>query len=105
EGQESRSQRDEGKEKRHQEVWILLASLLLLAGVIGPDSLGPGHGEYLPQRLILLGLAALVPAFDIKLTNKWGRLTAASLGVALLLQTLILWDYALDSNRTAGQII
>jgi hypothetical protein len=78
---------------------------LLATGVIGPDSLGPGHGEYLPQRLILLGLAALVPAFDIKLANRWGRLTAATLGVALLLQTLILWDYALDSNRTAGQII
>jgi hypothetical protein len=105
EGQESRSQRDEGKEKRHQEVWILLASLLLVTGVIGPDSLGPGHGEYLPQRLILLGLAALVPAFDINLTNKWGRLTATCLGVALSLQTLILWDYALYSQRTAGQII
>ena len=96
---------DAGTEKRDQGVWILLASLLLVAGVIGPDSLGPGHGEYLPHRLILLGLAAVVPAFDIKLTNKWGRLTAACLGVALLLQTLILWDYALDSNRTAGQII
>ena len=103
--QEARSQLDDGTEKRDQGVWILLASLLLVAGVIGPDSLGPGHGEYLPQRLILLGLAALVPAFDIKLTNKWGRLTAACLGVALLLQTLIVWDYALDSHRTAGQII
>jgi hypothetical protein len=27
------------------------------------------------------------------------------LGVALLLQSVIIWDYALDSNRTAGQII
>ena len=104
-GQASRSQRDEETEKRDQGVWILLASLLIVAGVIGPDSLGPGHGEYLPQRLILLGLAALVPALDIKLANKWGRLTAVSLGVALLLQTLILWDYALYSQRTAGQII
>jgi len=37
---------------RGQGVWLLMASLLLLAGVIGPDSLGSGHGEYLPQRLI-----------------------------------------------------
>ena len=103
--QDTRSDHDDAPVNRGEGVWILLASLLLVAGVIGPDSLGPGHGEYLPHRLVLLGLAALLPAFDVRLTSNWGRLTAACLGVALLLQTLILWDYALDSNRTAGQIM
>jgi hypothetical protein len=104
-GQDARSKETDAAEYRGQGVWLLLTSLLVVAGVIGPDSLGSGHGEYLPQRLILIGLAALVPVFDVKLTNHWGRLAALCLGVALLLQSVIIWDYALDSNRTAGQII
>ena len=85
--------------------WLGLGLFLLLAGWVGPDSLGPGHGEYLPQRVELLGLAALVPAVDFKISTRWGRLAMASLAGASLLQTLIVWDYALYSDRTAGQMM
>ena len=37
---------------------------------LGPDSLGEAHGDYLPQRIVLLGLVALVPIFDIDL-SRW----------------------------------
>jgi hypothetical protein len=103
--QSERLRHEDREGRRDQGIWLALAALLMLVGLIGPDSLGEGHGEYLPQRLVLLGLAALVPAFDVKLTNVWGRLAAACLFLALVLQTLILWDYALYSQRTAGQII
>ena len=78
---------------------------MLLGGVLGPDSLGPGHGEYLPQRLVLLGLVAMVPAFDIPLATRWGRLAAGCLAAAVGLQTVIVWDYALHCKHTAVQII
>ena len=78
---------------------------LLLVGFVGPDSLGAGHGEYLPQRLELLGLAALVPGINLKLGGKLGRLTASCLVIAVALQSVIVWDYAIHSERTAGQII
>ena len=45
--------------------WIILAALLIVGGVVGPDSLGAAHGEFLPQRVVLLGLVALVPVFDV----------------------------------------
>ncbi len=85
--------------------WIVLAALLLAAGVAGPDSFGAAHGEFLPQRVVLLGFIALVPIFDVDLSRWWGRALLASLTAAVALQSAIVWDYGLYSDRTAGQII
>jgi hypothetical protein len=85
--------------------WLSLAALLILGGVIGPDTLGASHGQYLPQRIVLLGLAGLVPVFDVDLARWPGRTVAAALTLAVGLQSLIIWDYAFYSDRTAGQII
>jgi hypothetical protein len=86
-------------------IWLAFGLSLLLAGLLGPDSLGSGHGEYLPQRLELLGLAALVPAVDFRLDAIRGRLAWICLLVATSLQSLIVWDYAIYSDRTAGQVM
>jgi hypothetical protein len=85
--------------------WFLLAGILVVGGVIGPDSLGEAHGDYLPQRIVLMGLVALVPIFDIEHARWWGRGCVAALVVAVALQSVIVWDYALFSDRTAGQLI
>jgi hypothetical protein len=86
-------------------VWASFGIFLLLAGLLGPDSLGSGHGEYLPQRLELLGLAALLPAVDLRLDTVVRRLAAFCLLIAAALQIAIVWDYALYSDRTAGQVM
>ena len=85
--------------------WFLLAAILIVGGVVGPDSLGEAHGDYLPQRIVLLGLVAMVPIFDIDLSRSWGRGATVALTAAVVLQSVIVWDYALYSDRTAGQII
>ena len=85
--------------------WLLLAFLLVVGGVAGPDSLGEAHGNYLPQRVVLLGLAALVPIFDIDPARRWGRGCVTALVAAVVLQSAIVWDYAIYSDRTAGQMI
>ena len=91
--------------RRTRLVWWFYGSLMLLGGILGPDSLGPGHGEYLAQRLVLLGLATLVPALDIQLTTRWGRLAAGCLVIAIGLQAVIVWDYAFHCKQTAAQFI
>ena len=84
---------------RSRRAWWVLAALLLIGGVLGPDTLGAGHGHYLPQRVILLGLAALVPVV------RFGPASSSLLGVALVLQSLTVWDYAQTSQRTAGRLL
>ncbi len=84
--------------------WSWLAALFLVGGIVGPDSLGSAHGEYLPQRVLLMGLVALVPALRLDGDAKILRMAGAALTVALTVQSAIVWDYALTSHRLAGAI-
>ena len=85
--------------------WAWLAALLLIGGIVGPDSLGANHGEFLQQRVMLLGLVALVPIANLDAKGRSGRLITAALVLALGVQSAIVWDYALTSRRTAGAIM
>jgi len=82
--------------------WLILALLLLVGGLIGPDTLGVNHGNYLQQRITLLGLVALVPclAFEAEGFLRLGYTLALTGAVAV--QSAFVWDYAFVSNRTAG---
>lgn len=82
--------------------WVFLAALLILGGTVGPDSLGTSHGHYLPQRVALLGLAALVPVLDLASPSRTRRAGTAALAFALAVQSGLVWDYARESDRTAG---
>ncbi|MDR3617840.1 MAG: hypothetical protein P4L85_00705 [Paludisphaera borealis] len=90
---------------RERRAWQALGAILVMGGVFGPDSLGPGHGDYLPQRLALLGLVALVPTFDRAAKSWTQRAAAGAIVVALVLQTVVVWDYALDSQRKVAQMV
>lgn len=85
--------------------WWILAGLLVLGGVVSPDTLGSGHGNYLPQRVVLCGLAALAVAVEIDAASWLGRFATGALAIAVALQSAIVWDYALHSDRTAGAIM
>ena len=81
--------------------WWLLAALLIAGGIVCPDTLGASHGNYLPQRVVLLGLVALVPALNLD-GSRWPAWAgAAALVVALAVQTAFVWEYALHSDRIA----
>ena len=83
----------------------MLAALLLVGRHCRTRLFGAAHGEFLPQRVVLLGFIALVPIFDVDRSRWWGRALLASLIAAVALQSAIVWDYGLYSDRTAGQII
>jgi hypothetical protein len=82
--------------------WAVLAALLILGGLAAPDTLGASHGHYLPQRIVLLGLAALLPVLDLDPARRPVRGCVLALIVALAIQSLLVWDYAGLSGRTAG---
>jgi hypothetical protein len=108
-GRDESSQASVAQQPAHPDRgWWVLAGLLILGGLFGPDSFGPTHGEYLPQRVVLLGLVALVPVFRINpvaaRSTRLEWVVVGALAIALALQSLVVWDYALYSNQTAGSI-
>jgi hypothetical protein len=87
---------------RPRRAWGALALVLIMGGVAAPDTLGSSHGHYLPQRIVLLGLVALLPTLDLD-PRRWSvRACAAALLVALAIQSALVWDYALEAQRIAG---
>jgi hypothetical protein len=85
--------------------WRFLAAFLIVGGLASPDTLGPEHGNYLPQRIVLCGLVALAVVIEVDLRRWPGRLAAAGLAMAVAIQSAIVWDYAFHSDRTAGEIV
>jgi hypothetical protein len=84
--------------------WWVLSGVLLIGGIAGPDTLGAEHGDYLQQRIVLLGLAALIPVLRLEPRGRLGRICVMSAVVALAVQSAIVWDYAQTSERTAGTL-
>jgi hypothetical protein len=85
--------------------WGVLAGLLLLAGIAGPDTLGETHGHYLSQRVVLLGLVALVPLLDLGARGWAARGAVAAIAVAVALQAAFVWDYAGFCRRAVGPLM
>lgn len=81
--------------------WVILALLFLAVWLIGPDGLGERHGGFLRERILLLGLVAIVPALELDARKIGIRVGAAALMAAAVLQLAATWDYALTSNRLA----
>jgi hypothetical protein len=85
--------------------WSVLATLLLLGGLASPDTLGPEHGFYLSQRIVLLGLASFVPLLDFDTKGWAGRGATAALVVAVAVQSGFVWEYALTSQEQVGALV
>ena len=90
---------------RESRAWLILAGVLLTAGTIGPDTLGLNHGHYLPQRIFLLGLVALLPVLDFGRKSTSARIGRLALLVAWGLQTLWVLDYAMMSTDRASSML
>ena len=85
--------------------WGVLAALLVFGSLVTPDTLGVNHGHYLPQRVVLLGLVALAAWLRHDAPGPLARLGRAGLVVALVVQSLFVWDYGRESTRTAGRLL
>ncbi len=85
--------------------WAVLGGLLLVAAVLGPDTLGVKHGHYLPQRVALLGLVALVPWLDLAPDRWTSKAAAGMLAFALVVQSAFVWDYAFTCRDRVGALL
>lgn len=85
--------------------WLLLSALLLVGGLVSPDTLGPKHGFYLAQRIILLGLVVLGVFLDVGELWRLGRLGIILVGLAAAVQGGFLVEYGARSDRLAGGLM
>jgi len=74
--------------------WLIIAVGLVVVGMVSPDTLGVKHGHFLPQRIVLLGLVAIVPWLDLGMDRLAAKGALAALLVALAVQTAFIWEYA-----------
>jgi len=74
--------------------WLVMAGGGIVCGLVAPDTLGVRHGHFLPQRIVLLGLVALVPWLNLSWSRIGVRLAAGILGGALIIQSAFVWEYA-----------
>lgn len=90
-------------------VWFLLGAGLVVGGVLAPDTLGIGHGFYLTQRLVLVGLYLVLLCGGAGTCAGWsgriGRAGFFGLMVAWVVQSLVVWDYALYASERVGQFV
>lgn len=100
----ARSDEDKAFYKAHRG-WIALSIVLLVGGYFGPDDLGDGHGGFLRERVVLLGLATIVPILRVSIKQAVTRLGVLLLMIASFIQVCLLWDYGLGSNALVGEFM
>jgi hypothetical protein len=86
-------------------VWIILPMVLILGAYLAPDSFGGPHGGILRERILLLGVASLVPGLSLD-TKRFGvKFAGAALMLAALMQIGFVWEYGLSSDQIVGDFM
>lgn len=85
--------------------WVILAIILISVWAAGPDDFGKAHGGFLRERTLVLGLVCLVPFFQIGRNRFITSGTQFCLILVILFQTLVLWEYAGQSDRIGKQFL
>jgi len=83
--------------------WALLSLILIIVGLLGPGA--AGQGAILRERLLLLGLVALVPVLRFDSKKISARIGMACLIVAAIVQVGFVLDYARLSNQAVSQFM
>lgn len=84
---------------RERRGWLILALLLFAAAFFGPDSFGDAHGSILRERILLMAMAASLPAMALGANRPLVKACGLGLMFAAVVQVAFVWDYALYSNR------
>ena len=85
--------------------WLIGAGGLLAIGLVSPDTLGVKHGHFLPQRIVLLGLVALVPWLDLRIDRLGAKGALVALMIALTMQSAFVWDYAANCRERVSPFL
>jgi hypothetical protein len=85
--------------------WLIISGILTAGALFGPSHFGAAHGGILRERLLLIGLAAAIPALTLDTKRFAVRVAGAMLVLAAALQIAFFWEYALYSNRLVSEFM
>lgn len=77
--------------------WSIAMAILVILGTLGPDSLGPGQGHYLPQRFCLAALS-LVPVCLASERCQVPKLVMCLIAIAWMMQTVSAIEFVSRSH-------
>jgi hypothetical protein len=100
----TRSDKSDSSAKARR-VWIILPLALILGAYLAPDSFGDPHGGILRERILLLGVAAMVAGLKINTSQLSVKLAGAALVLAAMMQIGYVWEYGLSSNRIVSDFM
>ena len=86
--------------------FLLLSGVLLLFSIFAPDDVqfSSSEGGLLRERLFLAGLAFAVPLVRLEgLRPLFSRVAVGLLAFVVIFQTLVVWEYAVRSDREARE--
>lgn len=86
--------------------FLLLSGVLMLFSLFAPDDIqfSTSEGGLLRERLFLAGLAFAIPVFRLEgLRPLFSRTAIGLLSFVLVFQTLVVWEYAVRSDRDARE--
>jgi hypothetical protein len=88
-----------------QRAWIILALCLFIGWAAAPADLGIEHGGFLHMRLLVFPLIAPISALKLD-ANRWLVWSGAiAMSTTAIMQSTVIWDVALASNRSARDYI
>lgn len=83
-----------------QRGFILAFAVLMIIGLVGPDSLGKEQGHYLPQRVMLAAMSVSTCCWP-QLTGEKRKLFTSCIFIAFLLQSLLAIEFGRKSSLYA----
>jgi hypothetical protein len=86
-------------------VWVILSLSLILIAYLSPDSFGGQHGGILRERILLLGVATIVPGLRLDTKRLSVKFAWMALVLAALVQAGYVWEYGLSSNQIVSDFM
>jgi hypothetical protein len=92
-------------EKNHSLIWFALFISLGFLWVAAPNDFGKSHGGFLRERVLLLAMISFLPIFRLGNDRFLKAIANACLIFILIFQTLVVWNYARESNAVANEVL
>lgn len=99
------ARRQEGFLTRTNLIFAILLFGSLGVALLAPDDFGLSNGSVLRERLMICGIMFAIPLFRTGDGRAFKALAMLTLSVVVCFQTAALWEYSLQTDRAAREVV